>query len=653
MEQNPITNTLFRFVSLRGVQLASDDELAARFIRQPATQRNSDMYDAVTNRPPGTTKLQALRLFASTFTPTYGSVEEVAGIESTLFTFGVWVARNRTTCTIQELTAEVAKVQNGVGGTEENLWLDLFYYLVTQSSPYMVDVISQMLIANHIVENYHKDEEDFIEIADTVLHSEIALPVELFDASADAVKGKQVDTTARPAVPNRFFKKKLVVVEEKNRIEALEQLREEVVQSRQTYEASYQVTYQHALEQYEDEVAHTYQTYREAKEEARATFCSNQGSSTLPYDPNDPCQQPPYVPEPSISPFIFEFSEEVNYDKMEAELSAAAFTTLKGLLGFNFKTNQPGKTVLFRNHSTYNDVLSTIDKASEGSLRKISDNATVLGKKVRVNGISFRTSDMGVTAPFQFTIFTSALDLSRIFTLNLGVPDETWQIIKITVNGTKPNNSTFTQEVSMPNAESNFDSLTLSGFYTYTANDVISAPPVFDFDILFSNGKVKRINDISLAHHHTEGIATDAVPTDPPADVAFVPPVGGYRNLGSADYLRLEQTVHCYVEGEISHIENIMAREYKEKATRILRRNEETTTSSAEKEAERLSDTTSTNRFEMQSEINQVIAQSKDFSGFVSAGMTMVAIRSTPASTMRTTPIGKTVSTKLLPRLKR
>ena len=47
-------------------------------------------------------------------------------------------------------------------------------------------------------------------------------------------------------------------------------------------------------------------------------------------------------------------------------------------------------------------------------------------------------------------------------------------------------------------------------------------------------------------------------------------PVYGVTNLGIADFRRVEQEVCCYVPGEVSHIENIMAREFKERSTRSL-----------------------------------------------------------------------------------
>lgn len=45
-------------------------------------------------------------------------------------------------------------------------------------------------------------------------------------------------------------------------------------------------------------------------------------------------------------------------------------------------------------------------------------------------------------------------------------------------------------------------------------------------------------------------------------------PLYGVSKLGIAEFRRVEQEVSCYVPGEVSHIENIMAKEYKEKFKR-------------------------------------------------------------------------------------
>lgn len=83
----------------------------------------------------------------------------------------------------------------------------------------------------------------------------------------------------------------------------------------------------------------------------------------------------------------------------------------------------------------------------------------------------------------------------------------------------------------------------------------------------------------------------------------------GVNRLGIADFRKLEQEVCCYVPGEVSHIENVLASEYKERHTRNLVSSEVTTELSVETEIENLSDTTTATRNEIHSEVANVLAQ--------------------------------------------
>lgn len=97
-------------------------------------------------------------------------------------------------------------------------------------------------------------------------------------------------------------------------------------------------------------------------------------------------------------------------------------------------------------------------------------------------------------------------------------------------------------------------------------------------------------------------------------------PIYGLVRLGIMDYRKVEQYICCYVPGEVSHIENIMAREYKSRTTRRLRRSENTTTTSTESEREKLTDTASTEKNEMQEELSKLMQETKDFQ--INAGIT-------------------------------
>lgn len=102
----------------------------------------------------------------------------------------------------------------------------------------------------------------------------------------------------------------------------------------------------------------------------------------------------------------------------------------------------------------------------------------------------------------------------------------------------------------------------------------------------------------------------------------FYPPgasAGRIRPLGIADLNRVEQTLCCYKAGEVAHIENVMQGEYKERATRLLRRTEDTYSLTTEREQVQERDTVTTDRYEMAQETTRVLNQDSSLSVGVSA----------------------------------
>jgi hypothetical protein len=83
----------------------------------------------------------------------------------------------------------------------------------------------------------------------------------------------------------------------------------------------------------------------------------------------------------------------------------------------------------------------------------------------------------------------------------------------------------------------------------------------------------------------------------------------GVQSLGISDFRRVEQEVCCYVPGEVSHVENVMAREYKERTTRNFLRTENTLETTKETEIENLTDVTTATRNEISSEVANVLEQ--------------------------------------------
>lgn len=97
---------------------------------------------------------------------------------------------------------------------------------------------------------------------------------------------------------------------------------------------------------------------------------------------------------------------------------------------------------------------------------------------------------------------------------------------------------------------------------------------------------------------------------------AFVPEKFGVRNIGIADYKKVVSHVCCYKAGEVSHIENVMARELRSKTTTVEHIDEYTQTTEKQQEKENTTDNSTTQRFEMQNEVSKLLAEDKQFGAY-------------------------------------
>ncbi len=77
--------------------------------------------------------------------------------------------------------------------------------------------------------------------------------------------------------------------------------------------------------------------------------------------------------------------------------------------------------------------------------------------------------------------------------------------------------------------------------------------------------------------------------------------------------MKVVQTIHAYVPGEVSNIENVMASELRHKSISELTRTEDTVTTTKSQEVEKISDTNKVNRSEMQSEVATELQKQQSF----------------------------------------
>lgn len=108
-------------------------------------------------------------------------------------------------------------------------------------------------------------------------------------------------------------------------------------------------------------------------------------------------------------------------------------------------------------------------------------------------------------------------------------------------------------------------------------------------------------------------------------DSSFVstatPSIGGRRiePIGMGDLMLVRQKLMRYEDGEVAHIENVLKGEYKERKHRRTRRVEEALLRETEKVEETEQDLQTTERFELQTELSQIIYEDMAFGTGVTA----------------------------------
>lgn len=631
-----IKNTLFRFISMRAPELTVTDENQQNkgFAFREASVDTGIFDEAIANLAKGTSKWQAMKTAAESFTPL--TVDALKKLDDKLYAFSVWMAKNRLSFTQADLTKKI----DGVLAIKDTkvlgqLWDNLFFQTVTQKDFYAKEIIIQLLLANHFINNY--DSQD-LEKSKALMKAKVVLPKLLFvdendDASTSKVAAKEITSvpTAAMLKQQSIARAELYNEELKQLAKELKRIEKVYIKDRKTAlekdKQAHQTTIQPLLDQYVKDV-----------EAANQNWCNVKDPSVV-YDPKDPCNRPPSVPEPVLPKFEFSFREELDYDFLESKLSTSSFETLIGLVDNYVGDNSNSQArvlnqdynVFIEDIEGFADLDNHIQDIISENNQIIVDNTTEEGNTlVSVGGVVIPV--ISSTHPdFTYQLCPKIIKQNSYTSpspkynldMNIVVPDASWSVASFD----------YTLERTDANYSNNGLSTYLisgSGKNLSISNINIGAPKLdeepnivaFRGTISFTNGVVKTF-DISQFNLHQcfmdvlDGEAVDNgsnLPNPSTSNEApFVPTGFGVKQLGIADYNKVEQTTQGYIEGDVAHIENIMAREYKDRSTRRLRTKEETFSTSSESEREQLTDTTTSTRFEMHSEVAKVISDSKDF----------------------------------------
>ncbi|MBN9338301.1 MAG: hypothetical protein J0I88_10740, partial [Chryseobacterium sp.] len=421
--------------------------------------------------------------------------------------------------------------------------------------------------------------------------------------------------------------------------EQLEKLKKELSKAQKLYHKEYSKAYDLATKQYQKSIIPEREAYEQRLLEVEATFTPEMTEAAKKLALSQ-------VAKPQFPDFEFEFRAERDTAYLQTKLSEVSLFTLAKLIaesttdedlsGRLSNGNVAAENVLEIGKEQYilpadenlnfEEMLETLNTRLSELNEEIYQNTEIEKQEYASVGgvlIPVNKGNNDITFSYELTseAFKGRLQSGKYWRLypTLIFPDSTWDISSMSYQvktnlGINKVDSYFTYlkegtKIKISELFSNEFILSESDF----PNSII-------FNIDFRSGKRAKIeiNKEIVAYTLYTGlfeIETDATTnsnTSSNAGNSFIPKGFGIKRLGIADYLKVEQTTHAYVEGEVANIENIMAREYRNQSTRRLRKSETIDTQSSDTERERSTDTTTSSRFEMQSEIAKILQEATD-----------------------------------------
>lgn len=637
---NEIKNTLFRFVSMRTPELVADAIQKPGFVYQ--NQNDKVIFNTLTaNIPSGSTKQGVLKSAAANFEPNAKSAEFLKNLNPKLYEFSVWLSKNRLSASTSEIGSKAKSVSSNTIDLKI-IWENLFYQVITQKDFYVKEVAMQLLLAHHVrfsILGSYKERA----LAKVVLPKEVFVE-DLNTQQANSKRIQAINASEVPFASHTLQKLEKQAVAQEN-IDVLTKLQLELSVAENAYRKQYQEEYDLAYERYYQSIKKDLDTYYAQIETTKNQWCEIRNPNIV-YDPSDPCQQMPKVPEPELPKFEFTFTKEMDSTFLSNFLSSQSIEALNNLTNNeedeeqsnNAERTMISSTFLSNSLTSFSTTNSLISQLINENGNSYSQNTVNSGStSLVIGGTTLNVPNtVSPLLPFEYEIKTTRKSLFfstalRTLQVMVGIPDVSWKITAIQYKMTR-NDGTFVLKSSS----------TVKHFTGYDALINLSMTGInadlseFSITFQFTNGQTATVvipNFVLTSIYkgtiqfpvleefeEEEGNSTGSSGNSTIApDETFIPTGFGIKQIGIADYNKVEQTIQGYVEGEVAHIENIMAREFKEKSTRRLSRREVTETTSSETEREQLTDTSTVNRFEMQSEVAKVIANSKDFSGGVNA----------------------------------
>ena len=567
---------LFRFVTLRAPELISSERKELGFIVHP--DPTSSTFLALIDENDLTATRIALSNAASSFTA-FEKVQEIKDLTPDVWEFSMWLAKNKNKLVRSELDALIPTTLPSA--TEIiTIWDNMYYDILTNSNPYVRQACMQVLVGLNFINNYATYSPGTTTVEEEI-EAEAALLKRLANGKVIVHKVfslEKQEISASSFDFNFASKRSLKVQHYANmancQVELLGSICHELNVLDKQYRRDYKEAYDTALAAHNKETDVILEEY----------LNSNRKSTPTEEE----------IPDDLFEPFVFSYVNPLSAEYTKGKLSAKATTYIEDNC---------------LEDSQISDAIAHAEKSVSSSKVEASKSQRKRIKTVLINGVLTKPAASKVhdyaysfekdkynEAQGDYRMFLSvdagyegAFLTSYEYTLTIGD-----RILKGGEGGCP--------KVLCVNNQIIFVELFVGTALSFTDCESL----LFQATLTLDNGKQINIYKKGTSNILCYTGAALAIVGNSTGVEHY-----GVNRIGVADYRRVEQELCCYVPGEVSHIENILAREYKEKATRNLTRSEDTLESTTEREIEELTDTTSTSRHEMSTEISEVLQKDK------------------------------------------
>ena len=644
--KNNAAQTLFRFVSLRNPQLTETKNTNFGFIHRPENMEGA-FDSAVANKGPETSKLQALNSVGNEYDgETFVDVETLESSDfAEMLKIGRKISKKETLNDQDKEITDIFYRNNDHGGEiMRNLWNNMIYQVVSQKDFYVKEAISHILKAIHLgfVQNVDTSEEirkiNGENPLENALNAKIVMPKELF-VEEETAAISNTPTKINPATLQRLkfeSSKNLKISKAMQKKQTAEHLKSELNEVERQYfnerkkaykeaENAYQLRNAEQIAAYENLLAEIENTITEEtpREEAEALYAQ--------------------LKELEVPPFEFLYKNEINLEDLQSKLSPESFDLFMELFtNLDYKTaditglSSTEKIVssdstmrigaqtleIDDSYKTFFSVAEKLQNVIAEETQYTLDNSPL--SQQQYTNIGGALVPIAQTSSISHLAYTLYVDWTRrVFvagkeTVNFSfeVESSSWSIASAQLSGTSASGQ-FSENYGAISVQNN--KVTFPASSTQNLNGITT----LKLQLFFANGRESTLDipNVQTLQLYTGILSLKSIRENNPTEEegGNTPRKNfGIKRLGIADYQKVVQSVHAYVPGEVSNIENVMASELRHKSSTSREYSEITDTTSKSQETEKISDTSKTSRTDMQTEVAKELDKQKSITGHTS-----------------------------------